>query len=57
VPSFTKSKGKTSPPKKGSIFGVLKLKTRKNGEVVRKNGGWWRLGTFIALGLTEAATY
>jgi hypothetical protein len=26
---FNKSKGKTSPPKKGSIFGVLELKTRK----------------------------
>ena len=38
VSFFNKSKGKTSPPRKCPIFGVLELKTRRNGEAVRKKG-------------------
>jgi len=54
VPSFNKSKGKSSPPKKCSILGVLEFKTRKNGgEALRKKVGAAGRGIYIP-GLTEA---
>jgi hypothetical protein len=41
VPQFNKSKGRTSSLIKWPILGVLKLKTRKNGEEpMEKKGGW-----------------